>query len=238
MAVQNTTLGRFISKYYLEGAVLSSKWKLKDETLSARFITDDRTLLGELKLKNFKCDNLEGQELGIYNTEQLNKLLGVLDDTISVKSEYPYLHINDSKSKVSYVLSDLSIIKDAPTMKMQPTFETTLNMDSDFRKKFVKGKGALPDVETFTLVKNGSSDTINIVIGHSSIATNNCTIPVKTDNPTAGLMSFNAKYLKSIITANSDAKECTMKVSSDGLARLNFKADDFEVEYNMVAVQN
>ena len=29
-----------------------------------------------------------------------------------------------------------------------------------------------------------------------------------------------------------------MKVSSDGLARLNFKSDDFEVEYNMVAVQN
>ena len=76
------------------------------------------------------------------------------------------------------------------------------------------------------------------MIGHSSIATNNCTIPVKTNNPDVGLVSFNAKYLKSIFTANRDAKECTMKVSSDGLARLNFKADDFEVTYNMVAVQN
>ena len=44
-------------------------------------------------------------------------------------------------------------------MKATPTFETELTMDSDFRKKFVKGKGALPDVETFTLVKNGSTDT-------------------------------------------------------------------------------
>jgi hypothetical protein len=144
----------------------------------------------------------------------------------------------NGKSKVSYVLSDLSIIPDAPTMKAKPTFETELTMDIDFRRKFVKGKGALADVETFTLVKNGSTDTLNVVIGHSSIATNNCTIPVRTTNPDVKLVSFNAKYLKSIITANSDAKECTMKVSSDGLAQLNFKADDFEVEYNMVAVQN
>jgi len=238
MAVKNNSLGRFISKYHLESAVASSKWKLNNETLSARFMTEDRTLLGELKLKNFKCDSIDGETLGIYNTEQLVKLLGVLDDDVEIKYNFPYLHIQDSKSKVSYVLSDLSIIPDAPAMKVQPTFETELEMDMNFRNKFVKGKGALADVETFTLVKNGSADTINAVIGHSSIATNNCTIPVKTNNPDVGLVSFNAKYLKSIFTANRDAKECTMKVSSDGLARLNFKADDFEVEYNMVAVQN
>ena len=238
MAVKNNSLGRFISKYYLESAVASSKWRLKNETLSARFMTEDRTLLGELKLKNFKCDSIDGETLGIYNTEQLVKLLGVLDDDVEIKYEYPFLHITDTKSKVSYVLSDLSIIPDAPAMKVQPTFDTELTMDADFGKKFVKGKGALSDVETFTLVKNGTADTINIVIGHSSIATNNCTIPVKSTNTDVKLVSFNAKYLKSIITANSDAKECTMKVSSDGLARLNFKSDDFEVEYNMVAVQN
>ena len=238
MTVKNNSLGRFISKYHLESAVASSKWKLKNDTLSARFMTEDRTLLGDLKLKNFKCDAIEGEELGIYNTEQLVNLLSVLDDDVEVKYTFPFLHIQDSKSKVSYVLSDLSIIPDAPAMKVEPTFETELEMDMNFRNKFVKGKGALADVETFTLVKNGSVETINVVIGHSSIATNNCTIPVKTNNPDVGLVSFNAKYLKSIFTANKDAKECTMKVSSDGLARLNFKADDFEVTYNMVAVQN
>ena len=97
MAVKNNSLGRFISKYYLESAVLSSKWKLNNETLSARFMTEDRTLLGELKLKNFKCDAIDGETLGIYNTEQLIKLLGVLDDDVNIKYEYPFLHINDSK---------------------------------------------------------------------------------------------------------------------------------------------
>ena len=238
MTVKNNSLGRFISKYHLESAVLSAKWKLKNETLSARFMTEDRTLLGDLKLKNFKCDSIDGEELGINNTEQLVKLLGVLDDDVEIKYVFPFLHIQDSKSKVSYVLSNISVIPDAPAMKVEPTFETELELDNTFRTKFIKGKGALADVETFTLVKNGSADTVNAVIGHSSIATNNCTIPVKTNNPDVGLVSFNAKYLKSILTANKDAKECTMKVSSDGLARLNFKADDFEVTYNMVAVQN
>ena len=238
MTVKNNSLGRFISKYHLESAVLSAKWKLKNETLSARFMTEDRTLLGDLKLKNFKCDSIDGEELGINNTEQLVKLLGVLDDDVEIKYVFPFLHIQDSKSKVSYVLSNISVIPDAPVMKVEPTFETELELDNTFRTKFIKGKGALADVETFTLVKNGSADTVNAVIGHSSIATNNCTIPVKTNNPDVGLVSFNAKYLKSILTANKDAKECTMKVSSDGLARLNFKADDFEVTYNMVAVQN
>ena len=238
MAVKNNSLGRFISKYYLESAVVPAKWKLNKETLSARFITEDRTLLGELTLKNFKCDSIEGQSLAIYNTDQLIKLLKVLDDDVNIKYEYPYLHISDSKAKVSYVLSDPSIIPDTPVMKVEPEFETEITMDSEFRNKFVKGKSALPDVETFTLVKNGTTDTVNVVIGHSSIATNKCTIPVKTTNPDIGLVSFNAKYLKSIITANSDAKDCTMTISSDGLARLKFKADDFEVTYNLVQVQN
>jgi|TARA_B100000131_G_scaffold186288_1_gene179335 hypothetical protein len=238
MAVKNNSLGRFISKYHLDSAVASSKWKLNKETLSARFMTEDRTLLGEVKLNNFKCDAIDGETLGIYNTDQLVKLLSVLDDDVEVKYNFPYLHINDTKSKVSYVLSDLSIIPDAPTMKTAPNYDIELEMDNNFRNKFVKGKGALADVETFTLVKNGSADTINVIIGHSSIATNNCTIPVKTNNTEVPLMSFNAKYLKSIFTANRDAKECTMKVSSDGLARLSFKADDFSVEYYMVMVQN
>ena len=50
MTVKNNSLGRFINKYHLESAVASSKWKLKNDTLSARFMTEDRTLLGDLKL--------------------------------------------------------------------------------------------------------------------------------------------------------------------------------------------
>ena len=48
------TLEKFIKKYSLDGSVSAVRWKCKNEVLSTRFTTEDKSLLGELKLKNFK----------------------------------------------------------------------------------------------------------------------------------------------------------------------------------------
>ena len=239
MSIKKTLIQKFINKYHLDGSVSSIKWKLKDDVLSTSFVTGDKSLLGNLTLNNFNCKELDGETIAIYTTEQLVKLLSILDDTINIKYEFPYLHVVDSQNvKVSYVLSDLSVIPDTPRLKKLPEFTTEIELTSEFRSKFIKGKNALPDTDTFTLVKDNKTGKLNVVIGHSSVATNNCTIPVDTNNSDVELLSFNANHFKAVLSANSECKNGTMKVSSDGITKLNFNIDDFSVEYYIVAVQN
>ena len=93
--------------------------------LSARFISGDKNLLGELSMDNW---DFETSEIGIYSTDQLLKLLGVLDDDIRVHltkagDKAISLKVNDSNSAVNYMLSDTSIINAPPKMKQMPQFD-------------------------------------------------------------------------------------------------------------------
>ena len=66
------SLNRFIEKYYLGGNCSSVVINSKGDSLSTRFITGDKNLLGELSMTGWKFENAD---LGVYNTEQLVKLL-------------------------------------------------------------------------------------------------------------------------------------------------------------------
>ena len=74
-------------------------------------------------------------------------------------------------------------------LKQKPEFELLLNVDKTFVSKFISGKGALPDTESFTIV---SGDNPEVVIGYSSIATNRVAVPV--ENQTDNQDADNARY--------------------------------------------
>ena len=107
-------LVRFINKYYLNGVVnsvvLNSKSDLQE--LSARFISGDKTLLGDLTMDKWDFEN---SDIGIYNTEQLLKLLAVMDEDVNVSlskagDKSIAIKVSDTASSVNYMLSDTSII--------------------------------------------------------------------------------------------------------------------------------
>ena len=75
------SLNRFIDKYYLGGNCSSVVINSKGDKLSTRFITGDKNLLGELHMTGW---NFDEADLGVYNTEQLVKLLSVLSENISM----------------------------------------------------------------------------------------------------------------------------------------------------------
>ena len=80
--MQKSKLDKFIQKYNLGGNVNSVKWKSSPDSLSTTFVTPDKSLLGEVKVDKFKFENAE---LGVYQTDQLKSLIGVLGDDISLK---------------------------------------------------------------------------------------------------------------------------------------------------------
>ena len=230
------SLNRFIDKYYLGGNCSSVVIKSDGDNLSTRFITGDKNLLGELKMSDWKFDKAE---LGVYNTEQLVKLLSVMSDNISMNltkagDKVVSLKVSDSASSVNYMLSDLSVIGQVPNMKSIPDFEVKIKVDKSFMNKFVAGKGALADTDNFTVLTN--EDGVKIVIGYAEINTNRVTLPVETETyDVIDNVSFNANLFRDVLVANKECESATLEVSSQGLARIKFKIDEYDATYYLVA---
>jgi hypothetical protein len=229
-------LVKFISKYYLNGTVNSVILSSNSKKLSTRFISRDKILLGELEMNSWK---FEDREIGVYNTEQLLKLLSVLDDDITVSvsksgDKSIALTVTDSNSSVNYMLSDTSIISKPPSLKTIPNFELVIDITSQIISKFIAGKNALSETDNFTVLSDGND--VKLIIGYASINTNRVTIPVTTTkNSKIDNVSFNANIFKEVLIANKECESATLEVSSEGLSKISFKIDDFNVTYWLVA---
>ena len=237
--MQKSKLDRFIQKYNLGGNVNSVKWKSNGSALSTSFVTPDKSLLGNVKVDKFPFDDAE---LGIYQTDQLKSLINVLGDDVSSDllkfgDKAVSLKVKNGPVSVDYVLSDLSVISDPPQMKRLPEFGTKIKLDSNFISTFVKGKSALSDIDTFSIVKSG--DGCEVVIGYSSTNTNRVNIPVDCsscdiDKP----ITFNANLFKEVLVSNRECTSAVLEVSTEGLAKVDFKVDDFDSTYYIVAMQD
>jgi len=237
--MQKSKLDKFISKYNLGGNVNSVKWKTNGNSLSTAFVTPDKSLLGNVKVDRFQ---FEDAELGVYQTDQLKSLINVLGDDVSLNltkfgDKAVSLKVKNGPVSVDYVLSDLSVISDPPQMKRLPEFGTSIKLDSNFISTFIKGKGALSDIDTFSVVKN--DDGCDVVIGYSSTNTNRVNIPTECDSCDIDKpITFNANLFKEVLVANRECTSAILEVSTEGLARVNFKVDDFDSTYYIVAMQD
>ena len=237
--MQKSKLDRFIQKYNLGGNVNSVKWKSNANTLTTTFVTPDKSLLGTVKVDQFQ---FEDAELGVYQTDQLKSLIGVLGDDVSLNltragDRAVSLNVKNGSVSIDYVLSDLSVISEPPALKRLPDFSTRIKLDTKFINTFIKGKSALSDVDTFT-VMNGK-DGVEVVIGYSSTNTNRVNIPVTTEtsdieNP----ITFNANLFREVLVSNRECSSAVLEVSNEGLARVNFRVDDYDSTYHIVAMQD
>ena len=231
-------LSRFISKYNLAGLVESVQWNSENKTLSTRFISDDKTVLGLVTLNDFE---FEDSSIGVYNTNTLKSLLNVLGNDVNLTlkkvEEKPIsLSLTSDSTAVQYQLADLAVIPNVPELKQLPEFNITIDMDSNFIEKFIKAKSALSDIDNFTVLTEKGK--LKIVIGYSNINTNRVELVVN-DNYDGEVkpISFSAKYFKEILSANKEANKATLAVSKDGLSHVEFAVDGFTSSYYLVEVQ-
>lgn len=237
--MNKNNLLRFIQKYSLGGLIESVAWNAEGTTLSVRFISDDKTLLGEV---NFNAFTSAPMNVGIYTTSLLKNMIGILDADIALKVDKAgekavSLKLSSDETETSYQLADLGVIPPVPDLKQLPEFGIDIDMASNMIDKFIKAKGALSDVDTFTIFSE--ADDLKMAIGYSSISTNRVTFTaIKGYEDTVKPISFSAKYLKEILTANKEATSAKLKVSTDGLAHVEFQIDDFVCKYYLVEISN
>jgi hypothetical protein len=230
---------RFIQKYSLGGLIESVAWNAEGNKLSVRFISDDKTLLGEVEFNAFTSNSMN---VGIYTTSLLKNMIGILDNDIALKVEKAgeksvSLKLSSDETETSYQLADLGVIPPVPDLKALPDFGIDIEMASTMIDKFIKAKGALSDIDTFTVFTEGGD--LKMAIGYSSISTNRVTFSCqKGFTGDVKPISFSAKYLKEILTANKEATSAKLKVSTDGLSHVEFQIDDFVCKYYLVEISN
>lgn len=237
--MQKQILERFIAKYNLAGAAESVIWTTGKKDLSTKFISDDKNVLGIISTTEA---TFEEGEYGIYDTAQLNMLMGVLDADVQIKpnkkdSKVVSLQLRDATTKSTFLLSDKSVIPAVPDVKQLPSFDVEIALDAKFMATFVKGKNALPDVETFTVLTE--NDKTQVIIGYSpTLNTNRVSFAVTAKGKGIDrAVNFSARYLKDIIVANKEADGGTLKISQKGLAYITFKLEGFTAEYYLVEIQ-
>ena len=237
--MQKSKIDKFIQKYNLGGNVNSVKWKSNGNSLSTSFITPDKSLLGTVVVDNIK---FESSEMGVYQTDQLQKLLSVLGDDVVMNltkagDKSVSLNVKNGAVSIDYNLSDLSVIADPPALKRLPSFGTKIKMDSNLINSFIKGKSALNDIDSFAVVN--SKTGVKFVIGYANTNTNRVNIPVETETTDISTpIFFNANIFKEILIANKECSSAILEVSTEGLAKVNFKIDDYDSTYHIVAMQD
>ena len=237
--MEKQSLNGFVSKYNLAGLVESVKWESKDGSLTTSFISDDKSVLGNVTMKEFDSSDAS---FGVYDTSKLTKMLSVLGNDVDfsindIDGKPVSLKFKDGSTNVNYMLADLSVIPNVPDLKQLPPFNVEIKLDSNFISKFIKAKGALADENNFTFTcKDGNGQ---MILGYSNINTNRINIDVDcVCEGDVDPISFSATYLKEILVANKEATDATLKISSQGLAHISFEVDNYESNYYLVEIQS
>ena len=102
----------------------------------------------------------------------------ISDKTYMSNDQQLSLSIKNDINSVNFSLTDLSVIAEPTNLKYIPTFDTKVKITSNFIDTFIKGKGALPEAKTFTVLeKNG---VIGVIINYSTTNTHRVNIPSET----------------------------------------------------------
>lgn len=236
----------FIKKYYLGGTLEQVRWLAADDSLNVTAITSDKKFLASVTLKKFA--GFTDAEVGVLETTRLKQMLAALSDEVEFtlnrdeedESRIITMTVADKKTEIQYVAADLDVLPKRPKTKSIPDYNVEIKLTNEFIEKFVKAKSALPEVELFTLIMSKKKKKLEMVLGYSENVNNNriaLEVEAEEDKDTVKApISFSAKILKEILSANDEVKDPVLKVSEDGLAFVEFDQDGFNSQYYLMKI--
>jgi hypothetical protein len=230
-----------IQKYFLGGLVGEVIWTISNGKVEINFETSTKDAIGNLVFDLA----LEDNEIGIYNTDSLLRLLSITNEDVQLELSKSNtglvnkLKIKDNKFDLDYNLSDISIIQ-AVRKVGEADYDFTFQINDEFISNFTKAHNALEKTPQFTINTTTTAQNENVVemlLGERSTHANKVkfTEPATFTNQ-SDILPFSALVFREILSANKGA-EGTMSVSNKGLAKLEFKTDTTLSKYFMVRLQ-
>ena len=236
--VNKLTLQSVINKYYL-GENESVRWDIEDKTLTIKFMSANKEVIGGLTHTNF---DLEDSELAIFDTKKLINLLNITTGDVLVELEkthkiYTKLLISDQDFNLSYALADSLLIGKVGTVT-EPEWDVVINLEKEQVSNLVKAKSALAEVDNMIITTELDLNkelmckfTFGDEHGHNNKITYQLYGDIKDQNLK---IPFNSNIFKTILNVNKDLDSGTLKISSKGLMKLNFTSGDTICEYYLV----
>lgn len=232
-----------INKYFLGGLIEGVKWDVKNNNLNIKFTAPTKEMIGEINYSNF---NLVDSSVGISNTTQLLKLIGISGgeihlDYIKNNKIFTKLIISDNQFTVNYALADILTIPKAGAFNGSNVFNLETDLNVEIITALIKAKSALSESETVVFKPTTSMDgdfQLEIIFGGDIEYANKVsyfmTNFTQKDVSSDFTLNFNSNLLKEILTVNKDALKAKMSINLEGLLKLSFETANTVSTYYMV----
>ena len=234
--ISKSQLTSVISKYYLNGLNNQVKWRIKDKTLT--IYAGEAGRVCKVVLDNFQ---LEDAELGIFDTNKLNKLISITNGDLIIsleklKAVYTKMHIQDSNFDLTYSLADTLILGKNTWYDDPEDWSVEIELTPEDVDHLIKAKNALGDNNSMLINTTKDFDGNNVcefLFGDNTGFSNKITYQVQNGTIKSNDLSipFNSDIFKDILNANKDQNTCYLKLSNEGILKLQFSSDDIESEY-------
>lgn len=230
--MEKNYLVSILEKCYLSGLIEKIKLDIKNKNIEIKCVSSNKNLIAIINASNFE---IEDSEIGIFDLEQLLKLINITDIMLDVKLKeergvITKLLISDTKYNLEYSLAQLSLIHNPPKSIEEPIYDISLEFDSDFIPNFLKAKKAQKDIFTLQIETHLDSESrgqVKFIIGEEGNFGNKIDL---SSTGEVGIPGVNIKFpleeFTGIIENNSDFKENKIFISSEGFMKLSFISND------------
>lgn len=236
--ISKSVIQSIINKYYL-GLNESVKWEIEDNTLTIKFITPSKDVIGQVSCNDFELQN---GSLAIYDTKKLQSLISICNGDLlleleKIKDMNVKLKISDMNFNLNYALSDPLLIGKVGTVNI-PEWVAEVDLSSEDVDNLIKAKSALAQIDNMLLTTTENLDGENIVefvFGDENGHNNKITYQILGDITEPDLkIPYNSNLFKTILQANKDMEGGKLYLSSMGLMKLEFTSDNISSEYFIV----
>lgn len=233
--ISKNVLQSVISKYYLNGLNNQVKWRVKDNALT--IYAGEKGRVCKVELNDFK---LGDGELGVFDTNKLNKLVNIMNGDLlinieKIKEISTKMHLADSNFDLTYSLADPLILPKTTWYEDPEQYEINLNLIQDDVEHLIKAKSALADVDNMLITTNSDFDGNNIcefIFGDNTGFSNKITYQAQGDILQNDInIPFNSNIFTDILKANKDMDGANLQVSIKGMMKLTFQSEDINSYY-------
>ena len=238
--INKLVLQSVISKYHLNGLVDSVKWVTDDDGFNVKFMSPNNDMLGKV---SYTKPFLQNSEVAIYNTSQLNKLLGITSGDLSIDLNksgkiYTKLLISDSNCDLSYALADTLLIPRVAEVNEPDTYEMQVTLTAENIEYIIKYKNAVgSDLVIIQPVTDPQKGTVlSLTFGEGADHANKIQydIPCTVTDTLIDPLPFASEVIKEILVANKDMDEAYMYINSEGIMKLSFSSNDIKTTYFLI----
>lgn len=243
--MKKETLETFIRRYTLGNLIPKVKWKYTaaDKTLHTRAVADNRCFVADVILNDFTDFGTDDTVVCIGDTEKVKAMMSPFGDDIAISinkngDRVLGFTVSDADCESYCTAADPTAIDPVPkNLQDVPEYHVVIPLTEDFLEKFLKARGALNDVETFSVGMN-KKGVFEIVIGYTTANSNRIRFAPQTDptkNKVDAALSFPIKNIAAVFKANSDIPNGLMSINSNGIIRVYFKNEKYTCSYYQFA---